>query len=287
MISISSLGKWYGDQTLFTDASFQLNRGERYGLVGANGSGKTTLLNILSGDVDPSEGSVSIPKNVRLGILRQDQFLYEDEEILGVAMMGNAELWKAMVEKEELLEADEAEFDVDRFDELEETIQRHDGYAAEARAAEILEGLGFPTEVHRKPLSTLSGGFKLRVLLAQALARLAGRAAARRAHEPPRHPVDPLAGEVPAGFPGPVVVISHDHRFLDNVVHPHPRRGLPDRHPVRRATTTISCAASRRSGSAARRRSRAASGRSPTTSSSSTASGPRRARPARRRASCG
>ena len=108
MISISSLGKWYGDQTLFTDASFQLNRGERYGLIGANGSGKTTLLNILSGELDPSEGSVSIPKNVRLGILKQDQFLYGDEEILGVTMMGNSELWQAMVEKEALLEADEA-----------------------------------------------------------------------------------------------------------------------------------------------------------------------------------
>jgi ATPase subunit of ABC transporter with duplicated ATPase domains len=217
MISISSLGKWYGDQTLFTDASFQLNRGERYGLVGANGSGKTTLLNILSGDLDPSEGSVSIPKSVRLGILRQDQFLYGDEEILGVTMMGNSELWQAMVEKEALLEADEAEFDAERFYVLEETIQRHDGYAAEARAAEILEGLGLPTEVHRQPLSTLSGGFKLRVLLAQALA---GSPDILLLDEPTNH-LDILSirwlEKFLRDFSGPAVIISHDHRFLDNI----------------------------------------------------------------------
>ncbi len=217
MISISSLGKWYGDQTLFTDASFQLNRGERYGLIGANGSGKTTLLNILSGELDPSEGSVSIPKNVRLGILRQDQFLYGDEEILGVTMMGNAVLWKAMVEKEKLLEADGAEFDADRFHVLEETIQQHDGYAAEARAAEILEGLGLPTEVHRQPLSTLSGGFKLRVLLAQALA---GSPDILLLDEPTNH-LDILSirwlEKFLRDFSGPAVIISHDHRFLDNV----------------------------------------------------------------------
>ena len=217
MISISSLGKWYGDQTLFTGASFQLNRGERYGLIGANGSGKTTMLNILSGELDPSEGSVSIPKNARLGILRQDQFLYGEDEILGVTMMGNSELWQAMVEKEALLEADEAEFDAERFYVLEETIQRHDGYAAEARAAEILEGLGLPTEVHRRPLSTLSGGFKLRVLLAQALA---GSPDILLLDEPTNH-LDILSirwlEKFLREFSGPAVIISHDHRFLDNI----------------------------------------------------------------------
>ena len=187
MISVSSLGKWYGDQTLFTDVSFQLNRGERYGLIGANGSGKTTLLNILTGDIEPSTGTVSIPKNLKLGVLRQDQFVYEDEEILGVTMMGNPELWKALTEKEALLTAPGDEFDNDRYFALEETIERHDGYSAEARAAEILEGLGLPTEVHRRPLSTLSGGFKLRVLLAQALFS---------APDIGEHPVDIIASMV-------------------------------------------------------------------------------------------
>ena len=93
MISISNLAKDFGDRTLFSNASFQLNPGERYGLVGANGSGKTTLLNIIAGSIDPTEGQVSIPKSLRLGVLKQDHFLYEQEEILAVAIMGNAELW--------------------------------------------------------------------------------------------------------------------------------------------------------------------------------------------------
>ena len=142
MISVSNLEKSFGDRTLFTGASFQLNPGERYGLVGANGSGKTTLLNILSGDLESSDGTVSVPKHLRMGVLRQDQFAYENEEILKVTLMGNPELWHAMVEKEALLARAEQHFDADRFSELEETFQRHDGYTAEARAATILEGLG-------------------------------------------------------------------------------------------------------------------------------------------------
>ncbi|HEX6927387.1 MAG TPA: ABC-F family ATP-binding cassette domain-containing protein [Longimicrobiaceae bacterium] len=217
MISVSNLAKSFGDRTLFAGASFQLNPGERYGLVGANGSGKTTLLNILSGDVEPSDGTVSVPKSLRLGVLRQDQFLYEDEEVLAVTLMGNPELWKAMVEKERLLANAHEHFDADRFSVLEETIQRLDGYTAEARAAEILEGLGIPTESHRKPLSTLSGGFKLRVLLAQVLA---GAPDVLLLDEPTNH-LDILSirwlEKFLQDFPGPVVVISHDHRFLDNV----------------------------------------------------------------------
>ncbi len=217
MISVSGLGKSFGSQILFTDVAFQLNAGERYGLVGANGSGKTTLLNILSGDLDPSDGSVSIPKRLELGVLRQDQFLYEDEEILGVVMRGNAELWEAMVEKEVLLARAESSFDAGRFNELEETVQRLDGYTAEARAAEILEGLGFATPVHRRPVSTLSGGFKLRVLLAQVLA---GSPDVLLLDEPTNH-LDVLSirwlEKFLRDFAGPVVVISHDHRFMDNV----------------------------------------------------------------------
>ncbi|MCG8467866.1 MAG: ABC-F family ATP-binding cassette domain-containing protein [Gemmatimonadetes bacterium] len=217
MISVSGLGKSFGAQTLFSHVSFLLNAGECYGLVGANGSGKTTLLDILSGNEDPTDGSVTIPRRLQLGLLRQDQFLYEDEEILGVAMMGNPELWDAIVEKERLIAGSDEDFDADRFSELEETIQRHDGYAAESRAAEILEGLGFPTEIHRQPLSTLSGGFKLRVLLAQALA---GSPDVLLLDEPTNH-LDILSirwlEKFLREFSGPVVVISHDHRFLDNI----------------------------------------------------------------------
>src|SRR5688500_15217398 len=217
MISISNLGKSFGDRTLFADAQFQLNAGERYGLVGANGSGKTTFLQILAGDAEASEGTVSMPKRLRLGTLRQDQFLYEEETVLGVAMMGNRELWDAMVAKEALLANAHQEFDADRFGELEEIVQQHDGYTAEARAATILEGLRLPAGVHRQPLSTLSGGFKLRVLLAQVLASAPD---ALLLDEPTNH-LDILSirwlETFMREFPGPVVVISHDHQFLDGV----------------------------------------------------------------------
>ena len=217
MISTNNLSKEYGDRTLFADVSLRLNPGERYGLVGANGSGKTTLLNILTGDLEASTGEVSIPKRARLGVLRQDQFLYEEHSILNVTLMGNQRLWKVMVEKDALLARAEDHFDAERFSELEELIERYDGYSAEARAAAILEGLGLPAAIHHDPLSTLSGGFRLRVLLAQTLA---GDPDVLLLDEPTNH-LDILSirwlETFLRDFAGPLVVISHDHRFLDNV----------------------------------------------------------------------
>jgi ATPase subunit of ABC transporter with duplicated ATPase domains len=217
MISISNLGKAFGPQTLFEGASMQLNPGNRYGVVGANGSGKSTFLKILAGDELPSDGTLSIPKRLRLGVLRQDHFQYENDRILDVVMMGHEELWQAMEEKEKVLENAEQEFDGDRYAELEEVILRHDGYTLEARAGEILEGLGIPTESHEQPLSTLSGGFKLRVLLAQVLAAAPD---ALLLDEPTNH-LDILSirwlEKFLVDFSGLSVVISHDHRFLDNV----------------------------------------------------------------------
>ena len=217
MISISRLTKYFGDRILFADATLQLNAGERYGLVGANGSGKTTLLNIISGQEQASEGTVAIGNKVRLGVLRQDQFLYENEKILHVAMMGNLELWEALVEHDQLLANAHNHFDGDRYSIVEETINRHDGYTAESRAATILEGLGLPASVHHQPLSTLSGGFKLRVLLAQVLASSPD---VLLLDEPTNH-LDILSIRWLEGFirefAGPVVVISHDHQFLDGV----------------------------------------------------------------------
>jgi ATPase subunit of ABC transporter with duplicated ATPase domains len=217
MIAVTGLSKVFGQQTLFEDVSFQLTAGHRYGLVGANGSGKSTLLRVLAGDEPPSDGTVAIPKRSRLGVLRQDHFRYEEDQILHVALMGNAELWAAMSEKERLLAGAEESFDADRYSELEEIVLKHDGYSAEARAAEILEGLGIPTEVHHQPLATLSGGFKLRVLLAQVLT--AGPDVLLL-DEPTNH-LDILSirwlEKFLQSFAGIVVVISHDHRFLDNV----------------------------------------------------------------------
>ena len=217
MITLSNIGKFYGDQTLFANVSFQLNAGERYGLVGANGSGKTTLLNMLSGDLEPSEGAITVPQRLRLGVLQQDQFLYEDESILNVALMGNAALWKVTVAKERLLAASAEHFDADKFAQLEETFLHCDGYTAQARAGTILEGLGLPAHIHDDPLSTLSGGFKLRVLLAQVLASAPD---VLLLDEPTNH-LDILSirwlETFLCDFSGPVVIISHDHRFLDNI----------------------------------------------------------------------
>ena len=141
MITLSNLEKSYGDRTLFANVTLQLNPGERYGLVGANGSGKTTLLNILSGAIEASAGAITVPQRLRLGTLNQDQFLYEDEKILNVAIMGNAELWKVMVAKDKILSQAKEHFDADKFSALEETFLRYDGYTAEARAGAVLEGL--------------------------------------------------------------------------------------------------------------------------------------------------
>ncbi len=217
MISATHLSRSFGERVLFEGASFRLNPGERYGLVGANGSGKTTLLNILAGDMEASEGSVDMPRRIRLGVLRQDRFLYEDEQILQVALMGNEELWDAMAERDEVLASAGEHFDAERFSRVEEVFERHDGYTAEPRAAAILEGLGLPAKVHHDALSTLSGGFRLRVLLAQVLASAPD---ALLLDEPTNH-LDIVSirwlEKFLRGFRGPVVVISHDHRFLDNV----------------------------------------------------------------------
>ncbi|HVT58131.1 MAG TPA: ATP-binding cassette domain-containing protein [Thermoanaerobaculia bacterium] len=217
MIAVSDLGKSFGPQTLFQGVSIQFNPGNRYGLVGANGSGKSTFLKMLTGEELSSAGTISIPKRLKLGVLDQDHFRFEPMPILEVAMMGNHDVWEAMVEKERLLAHVDREFDADRFAELEELILHHDGYTLEARAAEVLEGLGIPTEVHRQPLSTLSGGFKLRVLLAQVLA---ADPDALLLDEPTNH-LDILSirwmEKFLENYKGTAIVISHDHRFLDNI----------------------------------------------------------------------
>jgi ATPase subunit of ABC transporter with duplicated ATPase domains len=217
MISLSNLAKHFGDQTLFEGVSMQFNPGQRYGIVGANGSGKSTLLKILSREESASDGEISTPRRARIGVLRQDHFQFEDTRILDVVMMGNRELWDAMAEKEQILARAEEHFDGERYAELEDLILQGDGYTLEARAGEILEGLGIPTESHTQALSTLSGGFKLRVLLAQVLA---SEPDVLLLDEPTNH-LDILSirwlEKFLSDFPGTALLVSHDHRFLDNV----------------------------------------------------------------------
>jgi ATPase subunit of ABC transporter with duplicated ATPase domains len=217
MLSIANLSKAYGAQTLFRETSITFTRGCCYGVVGSNGSGKSSLIRILAGDEEPSGGEVSIPRKCRVGVLRQDHFRFENERILDVVMMGHKKLWEAMQAKEALLERSHEHFDADRYAELEDVILQSDGYSLEARSAEILAGLNIPSAVHKQPLSTLSGGFKLRVLLAQTLA---ADPDVLLLDEPTNH-LDILSirwlEKFLDGFKGTTLVVSHDHRFLNNV----------------------------------------------------------------------
>jgi ATPase subunit of ABC transporter with duplicated ATPase domains len=215
MISTTNLAKTYGARTLFEDVTLQLNAGARYGLVGANGSGKTTLLRILAGDEEASEGTLRIQKGARLGVLRQDRFLEDEVAIVELAMRGDATVWSALSEQRRL--AAEPHPDSARIADLEDVVAAHDGYTLEARASEVLVGLGIETAAHHRPLSTLSGGFKLRVLLAQVLV---GGADVLLLDEPTNH-LDILTirwlEKFLAAYTGCALIISHDQRFLDNV----------------------------------------------------------------------
>jgi ATPase subunit of ABC transporter with duplicated ATPase domains len=195
--------------------SLQLNAGSRYGLVGANGSGKTTFLRILAGDEEASAGQVLLAKGARVGVLRQDRFLDDVEIILDLAMRGDEVVSRALAEQRDL--AADPHPDPVRIADLEDRIAAHDGYTLEARASGVLEGLGIPVAAHRQPLGTLSGGFKLRVLLAQVLV---GGADLLLLDEPTNH-LDILSirwlEKFLDAYAGCAVVISHDQRFLDNV----------------------------------------------------------------------
>ncbi|TPQ26978.1 ABC-F family ATPase [Methylomonas sp. HW2-6] len=170
MISTANITMQFGAKPLFENVSVKFGNGNRYGLIGANGCGKSTFMKILSGDLEPSSGNVSLDANERLGILRQNQFAYEDQRVLDVVMMGHAEMWAAMSERDAIYANMEAsEDDYMRAADLETVFAEFGGYTAEARAGELLLGLDIPLEQHNGPMSAVAPGWKLRVLLAQAL----------------------------------------------------------------------------------------------------------------------
>src|SRR5665647_1867458 len=165
-----SITMQFGAKPLFENVSVKFGDGNRYGLIGANGCGKSTFMKILSGDLEPSAGNVSISPNERLGNLRQDQFAFEDYRVLDVVLMGHAEMWAAMSERDAIYANMEAsENDYMHAAELESVFAEYNGYTAEARAGEILLGLDIPLEQHSGLMSAVAPGWKLRVLLAQAL----------------------------------------------------------------------------------------------------------------------
>ncbi|MDP5291730.1 ABC-F family ATPase [Oceanimonas sp. CHS3-5] len=170
MISTNNITMQFGAKPLFENISVKFGDGNRYGLIGANGCGKSTFMKILGGDLEPSAGNVSLDVNERIGKLRQDQFAYENERVLDVVMMGHVELWAAIHERDSIyanLEASDEDYM--RAAELEGLVAEYDGYTAEARAGELLLGVGIPLEQHQGPMSEVAPGWKLRVLLAQAL----------------------------------------------------------------------------------------------------------------------
>lgn len=170
MITTANITMQFGAKPLFENVSVRFGEGNRYGLIGANGSGKSTFMKILGGDLEPTSGNVSIEPGLRLGKLRQDQFAFENQRVIDVVLMGHGEMWAAMSERDSIYANLEAtEDDYMRAAELEAKFAEYDGYTAEARAGELLLGVGIPLEQHNGPMSEVAPGWKLRVLLAQAL----------------------------------------------------------------------------------------------------------------------
>ncbi len=170
MLTASSITLQFGAKPLFENVSVKFGDGNRYGLIGANGSGKSTFMKILAGELESTAGNVSLDPGERMAWLRQDQFAYEDQRVLDVVMQGHAEMWRVMQEKDAIYMNPEAtETDYLHAADLESRFGELGGYDAEARAGELLLGVGIPTEQHQGTMGEIAPGFKLRVLLAQAL----------------------------------------------------------------------------------------------------------------------
>ena len=166
----SNVTMQFGSKPLFENISVKFGGGNRYGLIGANGSGKSTFMKILGGDLEPTLGNVSLDPNERIGKLRQDQFAFEEFTVLDTVIMGHAELWEVKQERDRIYALPEmSEEDGYKVADLEVKYGEMDGYSAEARAGELLLGVGIPVEQHYGPMSEVAPGWKLRVLLAQAL----------------------------------------------------------------------------------------------------------------------
>src|SRR5580658_2094869 len=218
MLSINNISMRFGPRVLFEDVTTTFMAGRRYGITGPNGAGKSTLMKILTGELEPTKGSVTRPK--KMGILRQDQFAFDEFRAVDTVIMGNATLWKALQERDALYEKPHEELtDADgmRLGELEGVIGEEGGYTAESDAGALLDGLGIESDLHERKMGELQGGQKVRVLLAQALF---GSPTALLLDEPTNNlDLDSVhwLKEYLCEYHGVLIVISHDRHFLNNV----------------------------------------------------------------------
>src|SRR4249920_2257884 len=216
MISVSNVSMRYGAKVLFDEVSTAFTPGKRYGLTGPNGAGKSTFMKLLTGELQPQKGTVVRPD--KLGVLRQDQFAFDEFRVVDTVIMGNKRLWDAL-QSRDVLYAKPSLTDQDgmRLGELEGIVGEEDGYSAESDAAVLLQGLDIPEALHERRMSELQGGQKVRVLLAQALF---GHPQALLLDEPTNHlDLDSIhwLREFLVRYEGTLIVISHDRHFLNAV----------------------------------------------------------------------
>lgn len=218
MITVTELSLQFGGSKLFSDVNLKFTPGNCYGVIGANGAGKSTFLKILSGEIESYTGEVAIPKNIRMSVLKQDHYQFDEVEVLETVIMGNQRLYEIMKEKDELYaKEDFTEEDGIKASELEGEFAELNGWDAETEAAQILQGLGIGASFHYTKMKDLNGGEKVKVLLAQALFGQPGIILL----DEPTNNLDIFSikwlEEFLFNFEGTVIVVSHDRHFLNNV----------------------------------------------------------------------
>ncbi len=218
MITVTELGLQFGGSKLFSDVNLKFTPGNCYGVIGANGAGKSTFLRILSGEIENYTGEISIPNNIRMSVLKQDQFQFDDVQVLETVIMGNQRLFEIMKEKDALYaKEDFSEEDGLKASELEGEFAEMNGWDAETEASQILQGLGIGSALHYSYMRELNGGDKVKVLLAQALFGQPGIILL----DEPTNNLDIQSikwlEEFLFNFEGTVIVVSHDRHFLNNV----------------------------------------------------------------------
>ena len=219
MLQVTNVGLRFGDKELFKDVNLKFTKGNCYGIIGANGAGKSTFLKILAGDIEANTGSISITEKERMSVLRQDHFKYEEDTVLDVVIMGHARLYEIMKEKDALyMKADFSEEDGIKAAELEGEFAELDGWDAETNAEKLLMGLGITKDVHYKQMKELTGGDKVKVLLAQALF---GKPEILIMDEPTNHldfqSINWLNNFIMDLEDSIVIVVSHDRHFLNQI----------------------------------------------------------------------